>query len=71
MRRFSIVLEGKKEWQSVTSVVEFCGVWWSVTRYSNNGFQLVVEFCGFRDLGMKGHQFTWEKCGEGSSDFDF
>ena len=46
-------------------------VLWSVTRYSNNGFQLVVEFCGFHDLGMKGHQFTWEKGGEGSSDFDF
>ena len=36
----------------------------------NNGFRLAVEFCGFHDLGMKGHQFTWEKGGEGSSDLE-
>ena len=36
--------------------------------YLINGFRLAVEFCGFRDLGMKGHQFTWEK-GRGTPNF--
>ena len=36
--------------------------------YLVNGFRPAINHCGLVDLGMKGHQFTWEK-GRGSINF--
>lgn len=30
-------------------------------RWLIQGFKEAVEFCGLRDLGLQGHQFTWER----------